>query len=125
MSSPRTTTRIDLPSLVLWAWDRDDDLRFLDSSDTAVAYLAATITLRGDGVFLAPRRNPLTLPKGTRRMAVAHVEAYRAEPAVLDAAQMGRFVDVLAALGASHDVLQVDFEALSSQRDFFIAALAA
>jgi hypothetical protein len=101
MSSPRDTTRINLPALVLWAWDRDDDLRFIDTRDTAVAYLAATVILRGDGVFLAPRHNPLQLPDGTVRVAVAHVESDRAEPAVLNAAQMRRFIDVLAALGSS------------------------
>jgi len=126
MSSPRDTTRINLPALVLWAWDRDDDLRFIDTRDTAVAYLAATVILRGDGVFLAPRHNPLQLPDGTVRVAVAHVESDRAEPAVLNAAQMRRFIDVLAALGSSapQQVLQVDFEALASQRAFFIEAVA-
>jgi hypothetical protein len=131
MAGDRTNTgragsRIELPPLVLWAWDRDDDLRFIDSRDTAVAYLAATVILRGDGVFLAPRHNPLALPGGTTRAAVIHVETDRAEPAVLNAAQARRFIDVLAALGSDlpHKVLQIDFEALSSQRAFFIEALA-
>jgi hypothetical protein len=30
MPSARVTARTDLPPLMLWAWDRDDDLRFLD-----------------------------------------------------------------------------------------------
>jgi hypothetical protein len=119
--------RIDLPPLVLWAWDRADDLRFLDVQDTAVAYLAATITLRGEDVLVQPRRNPLTLPEGTARVAVAHVETDRAAPPALNAAQLRRFVDVLAAIhgDASHHAFQVDFEALSSQRRFLIDALAA
>lgn len=126
MTSHHARARIDLPPLVLWAWDRDDDLRFLDTRYTAVAYLAATVILRGDGVFLAPRHNPLLLPEGTTRVAVAHVETDRAEPAVLSAAQMRRFVDLLAALGNDlpHQILQIDFEALASQRAFFIDALA-
>jgi hypothetical protein len=127
MSAGRAAgSRIDLPPLVLWAWDRDDDLRFLDSRDTAVAYLAATVILRGDAVFLTPRHNPLALPEGTTRVAVVHVETDRAEPAVLDATQLHRFIDVLEAVGAGlpHQGLQIDFEALSSQRAFFIDALA-
>jgi hypothetical protein len=127
MSAGRAAgSRIELPPLVLWAWDRDDDLRFIDSRDTAVAYLAATVIIRGDGVFLAPRHNPLALPEETTRVAVVHVETDRAEPAVLNAAQLRRFIDLIEALGASlpHQVLQMDFEALSSQRAFFIDALA-
>ena len=57
-------------------------------------------------------------------VAVAHVETERGEPPVLNAAQMHRFIDVLAALAGDvpHEVLQIDFEALSSQRAFFIEA---
>src|SRR3954471_2936111 len=63
MHSIRPGVAVDLPPLMLWAWDRDDDLRFLDIRDTGVAFLAATLTLRGEGVVLAPRRNPLALPE--------------------------------------------------------------
>src|SRR5215469_12371812 len=44
--SARTRMPVDMPPLVLWAWDRDDDLGFIDIRDTAVAYLAATVILR-------------------------------------------------------------------------------
>jgi hypothetical protein len=119
--------RIDLPPLVLWAWDRDDDLRFLDTRDTGVAFLAATLTLRGDGVVLTPRHNPLALPIGTSRVAVIHVDSDRAEPALLSAEELGRFVEALAVIGAEvpHRALQVDYEVLASQRTFLIDAIAA
>jgi hypothetical protein len=45
--SARTQMPFDMPPLVLWAWDRDDDLSFIGIRDTAVAYLAATVILRG------------------------------------------------------------------------------
>src|SRR4029079_17881342 len=60
--SARSRMPADMPALVLWAWDRDDDLSFIDTRDTAVAYLAATVILRGEGVFLSPRHNPLAAP---------------------------------------------------------------
>jgi hypothetical protein len=69
-----------MPPLVLWAWDRDDDFSFIDNRDTAVAYLAATLTLRGESVFLTPRHNPLSPPKGTRLVAVAHVALLTERP---------------------------------------------
>jgi len=74
----RATGHIGLPPLMLWAWDRDDDLRFVEAGETGVAYLAATLTLRGDAVDLAPRHNPLALPAGVSRVAVVHVESDRA-----------------------------------------------
>jgi len=127
MMATRAGIPLDLPPLMLWAWDRDDDLRFVDTSTTGVAYLAATLTLRGEGVVLTPRRNPLALPEGLSRVAVAHVETDRAEPPVLNAEQLRRFVAALAVVGdeVPHRVLQVDYEAVASGRAFFIDAIAA
>jgi hypothetical protein len=125
--APSARARLDLPPLMLWAWDRDDDLRMIDVRDTGVAFLAATVTLRGDGAVLVPRANPLALPEGTSRVAVVHVESDRAAPPTLSAEQLHGFVERLAAVGEEvpHRVLQVDYEATASQRDFFIDAIAA
>jgi hypothetical protein len=127
MASPHAGLRLDLPPLVLWAWDRDDDLRFVETSNTGVAFLAATLTLRGEDVVLTPRHNPLALPEGVRRVAVVHVETDRAAPPVLSGAQLRRFVATLALVSdeVSHRVLQVDYEAVASQRAFLIDAIAA
>ena len=118
---------VDTPALVLWAWDRDDDLSFIDIRDTAVAYLAATVVLRGESVFLTPRHHPLAAPKGTRLVAVAHVEIDRHEPPVVSDAQARDFAATLAALRENlpGEFLQIDFEARSSQRAFFVKAVAA
>jgi hypothetical protein len=123
----RASAGIDMPALMVWAWDRDDDLRFLNTGDTGVAYLAATVTLRGDGVYVTPRHNVLGLPEGARLAAALHVESDRAEPPALSKEMSRRFVDVLAALAGDfpHHMLQIDFEAVASQRAFFIDALAA
>jgi hypothetical protein len=62
-----------------------------------------------------------------RRVAVAHVETDRAEPPAMSGEQLRRFVEALAAVAdeVPHDVLQVDFEAVTSQRGFLIDAVAA
>ena len=125
--SARTRMPVDMPPLVLWAWDRDDDLSFIDIRDTAVAYLAATVILRGETVLLTPRHHPLAPPQGTRLIAVAHVEVDRYEPPVVSDAQALAFAETLAALREIRpgEFLQIDFEATSSQRDFFVKAVAA
>jgi hypothetical protein len=127
MMSARAGIGLDLPQLMLWAWDRDDDLRFIDAGDTGVAYLAATLTLRGEDVVLAARHNSLTLPPGVHRVAVVHVETDRAAPPVQSSAQLGRLVEAIAAVDEAvpHRVLQVDYEAPASQRAFLIDAIVA
>ena len=59
-----------MPPLVLWAWDRDDDLSFIDIRDTAVAYLAATVILRGE---TTPRHHQLAPPKETTKIEAAQI----------------------------------------------------
>ncbi len=94
MTSARAGVGLDLPQLMLWAWDRDDDLRFIDPADTGVAYLAATLTLRGEDVVLTARHNPLTLPpRRCAAVAVVHVETDHGVAPVQSSAQLGRFVE--------------------------------
>src|SRR5262245_59136825 len=97
--SARPMMPADMPPLVLWASDRDGDLRFIDIRHTAVAYLAATVILRGKSVFLTPRHHPLAPPKGTRLVALAHVEVDRHEPPIVSDAQARDLAATLAALG--------------------------
>lgn len=127
ISLARARAGVDLPPLMLWAWDHDDDLRTIDTGDTGVAFLAATLTLRGESATLVARHNPLALRPGVARAAVVHVESDRSEPPTLTAAQRQRFVDALASLAAEvpHHVLQIDYEAPASQRAFFASAMAA
>jgi hypothetical protein len=126
-TAARARIPVNMPPLVLWALDRDDDFSFIDTRDTAVAYLAATLTLRGETLFLTPRHNPLSPPKGTRLVAVAHVEIDRHEPPVVSDAQAREFAETLAALRENlpGEFLQIDFEARSSQRAFYVKAVAA
>jgi hypothetical protein len=126
-SSAHTGAGVALPPLMLWAWDRDDDLRMIDPGDTGVAYLAATLTLRGENVALVARHNPLALPKGVTSAAVVHVESDHGEAPTLGKGQRQHFVDAIAAVAAEvpHRVLQIDYEAPVSQRAFFLEAMAA
>jgi len=67
-----------LPGVVLWAWERPEDLRFLaGDSDVAVAFLAETIDLRGGRIDLVPRAQPLRTHPGTPLVGHPHRSAAR------------------------------------------------
>lgn len=104
--------------LVLWAWERPEDLRFLDPQKHSVAFLATTINLDDDLVSSRARLQPLRLPKGISLMAVARVEAHKPR---LTAAQRLRAAEVITALGSLPDIsaVQVDFDARESERAFY------
>jgi hypothetical protein len=107
------------PAVILWAWERPEDLRFIDPQTTSVAYLAKTINLRGDKVLVRPRLQPLQLAPGTSTVSVVRIEA--AEPS-LSNAQLQQTAREISALSVS-SVVQIDFDAKVSERNFYRSLL--
>jgi hypothetical protein len=109
------------PRVLLWAWERPEDLRFLDSRKVGVAFLASTITLLGDGIAVRPRSQPLQVSPGAALMAVARIETSPVETATLSANQRAKVVSTIEELVNLPGVrgVQVDFDALLSERDFY------
>lgn len=114
-----------LPATVLWAWERPEDLRFLDPRQAGVAYLAGTVTLRAGGVEVRPRLQPLHLPPGTKLLAVVRLESSRTEPPELSIEQRRQTAEAILHLTGRDGVLgtQIDFDAAVSERDFYRALL--
>jgi len=135
-----------LPHLILWAWERPEDLRSA-GRDVGVAFLAQTISVDGDRVHVRPRMQPLRVANDAVLVAVTRIEARaggsaKAGPYVqLDppdphslARDPGELrwtsPDVVAAAIAKTAALQrvagvqVDFDATASQRAFYRELLA-
>lgn len=110
-----------LPRVILWAWERPVDLRYIDPRETGVAFLARTIQLRRDEVVLRPRVQPLTLPAGTSVTAVARVDTDQKDKPDLSDAQANKLAAAIAEMAQLPNVasIQVDFDATRSERDFY------
>ncbi|MGZ8227951.1 MAG: hypothetical protein ACXWT3_15150 [Methylococcaceae bacterium] len=82
------------PPIILWAWERPEDLRFLDNQKFGVAFLAQTLQLQGDELVFAPRRQPLKVSPATRLIAVTRIEtdAKSLPPPTLSIAQSDEIV---------------------------------
>jgi hypothetical protein len=111
------------PPIVLWAWERPEDFRRLDSARFAVAFLAQTLVLKGDEVILKPRHQPLEVSADTRLMAVTRIESAKqtGERVALNDAQKDRVISlVMRTLELDKiDAIQIDFDAALSERDFY------
>ena len=110
--------RFALPGVVLWAWERAEDLRFLDPREAGVAFLAGTAVIRSDGsVLFRHRTQALAMPDGVVAIAVVRIEsvAFHSAPA------MGVLVGELRSVAAETGIrgLQVDFDARQSERGFY------
>lgn len=113
------------PQVVLWAWERPEDLRFLAGRRVGVAFLAATVKLSGGAVLTQRRRQPLLVDPATPVMAVVRVESVRGFKPALSKGQ--REAVVRAALDAARlprvAGVQIDGDAAASERPFFRAVL--
>ncbi len=107
--------------VVLWAWERPEDLSFVDPERTGIAFLAGTVRIAGDAVLLAPRHQPLKLPARAKPIAVVRIESdRRSSPA--PGAQVQRDVaSAILQLARSSDAqeVQIDFDARVSERAFY------
>jgi hypothetical protein len=110
-----------LPRVILWAWERPTDLRFINPRDVGVAFLARTIRLRANEVTVRPRLQPLNLPEGTRVIAVARVETDAINNPVLSEQQREKLTAAIAEMAKLPNVshIQVDFDATKSEREFY------
>src|SRR5689334_15597224 len=101
----------NFPMIVLWAWERPDDLSSIDPRTAGIAYLAKTFQLRGRDVAVHPRMQPLEMPAGAALMAVVRIEVSHQDPPELNDQQREQIAEETAALASTRGVtaLQIDF----------------
>jgi hypothetical protein len=121
-----TRNRFDengFPQQILWAWERPEDLEFLDSQQFAVAFLAQTLVLKNDEVEYSPRRQPLKAKPDTKLIAVTRIESQKqtGAPTVLSAKQRQELIELVLKTAELRNVsaIQIDFDAALSEREFY------
>jgi len=108
--------------VVLWAWERPESLEFIAPQETAVAVLIGTLHLAGNRVNASPRRQPLTVPKEAQTMAVIRIESDPQDPPRLSPEQSQQATAAMlgwATAAPGFSTLQIDFDAVVSERSFY------
>lgn len=117
---------LSLPDTVIWAWERPEDVSFVESRAVGVAALAATIRLReGDAIAEVPRLQPLVVRDDTSVMPVVRIESPPHGGPSLSTEQRVALVsaiDAVVPLASAH-TLQIDFDAKLSERSFYRSLL--
>lgn len=131
--------------ITVWAWERDEDLSYIEPSKISVAYFAGTIYVRGSSVRFRPRTQKLKLPKAANAFPVFRIESIRGdghmaaklgehsqnslvpsnEAAGFVAKTIASQVRKLARSGSpvNTELVQVDFDALEDERAFYKSLL--
>lgn len=104
------------PTIIPWAWERRESLRELNI--TEVAYLAGTLSSRNGRLELRPRMQPLFVSPSVRRDPVFRIETPRSSFTADEIADAVKSI-VRVAGHARATQVQIDFDATSSQRQFY------
>jgi hypothetical protein len=115
-----------IPKIILWAWERPEDLNFINTAETGVAVLALTAQLSGSETNIRPRLQPLNIPQGTFLIAVVRIETDRQSAPDLSVEQRGKVIASLLQVLRNPRVaaVQIDFDARESERRFYQELLA-
>ncbi len=115
------TYNTQIPPTILWAWEREEDLRFLNSDKIGVAFHAQTIFLQGDEVILKPRRQPLQVNENTYLIAVTRIETSKQNRPTLSDKQLTEINRLVLKTLQLKNIksLQIDFDAVVSERIFY------
>lgn len=97
--------------IVLWAWDRAEDLRFLKPDEAAVAGLLQTMYFRNGKVDVWRRRLPLLLPEGTELIRVTRFESDGSPLPTTEHVEQLYFFERI----RKRDPIQFDFDVRASQ----------
>jgi hypothetical protein len=112
-----------MPKKIIWAWERPEDLRFLDPKEFGVAFLAQTVFLEDDRIVPNRRRQPLEVSPGTYLIAVTRIETNKkgGKRPAFDAEMAGKVAALIRSTLDLSDVkgIQIDFDAASSERAFY------
>ncbi|HEY8560847.1 MAG TPA: hypothetical protein VIL74_10770 [Pyrinomonadaceae bacterium] len=115
----------EMPKKIVWAWERPEDLRFLDARQFGVAFLAQTLILQNDDVVFRPRRQPLELPEDIYLIAVTRIETFpeKSKRPALSAAQREKITNLIKKTLDLPNVkaIQTDFDVRLSERQFYRA----
>jgi hypothetical protein len=139
-----------LPNVAFWAWERPEDLRFLNQPNAGVAFLAKTIFLEttptnsladsSSPFVVRPRLQPLRITPGTPLIAVVRLEtppvprtSFSLQQNQSAAHSFPIFSDAQRALLASEiadlqstpgvSAVQIDFDAPASAHAFYASLL--
>jgi len=124
LSSKSAGDRDKSPRLVIWSWEHDDNLRFVDPKEAAVAFYAGTITLGRETATLQRRKNFLRLNEKTVSFPVFRIEPAHPTELISDAA-FERAAETIVEYLQQHPSreIQIDFDAGKRDREAYLKFL--
>jgi len=108
------------PKIIIWAWERPENLLFIDDKNIAVAFLAGSIIFKDLGVTMKPRLQPLIVNQKTSMIPVIRIDNLN-ENSQLSDDQFSKAFDFIIKTCSQNKIAgcQLDFDAKISERNFY------
>jgi hypothetical protein len=118
---PPSERLAQMPPIILWAWERPEDLRFINPREVGIAVLANTVQLAGADAHLRQRMQPMASSKDASVIAVTRIETSRENRPVLSIEQRDKIIAAVLQVTRNPRTVavQIDFDALESERGFY------
>ena len=112
-----------LPRIILWVWERPENLEFLNPQEFGIAFLAQTLTIKAGDVLFNPRHQPLKVPPDAKLIAVTRIESQKItrQPTELSDEVRRKLVERIRKTLELNNVsaIQVDFDVVPAERSFY------
>lgn len=107
--------------MVLWIWDKDTDLSYLNAEEYIIAPLMCTIYLQADGIRVEPRHHRFLAPASIQSIGVIRIESPRKYGFKLSEDHITQMVMIITGLLKKYNFseIQIDFDAARSERTFY------
>jgi hypothetical protein len=108
-------------NLVLWVWERPENLYFLTGEAITYAYLSGTATATDNGWVFKPRQQPLRVDKDAPKISVIRIEDKTQLTSLtsLPLTEITDFILTLCNPSSQSAGCQLDFDALEGQLDYY------
>lgn len=110
------------PLIVLWAWERPENLNFLKNTGDGVAFLAGSIEFKKNLIKTIPRLQPLSVDNRTPMTAVIRIDNIEHRHTNFTDKDFTTITDFVVRICSNNSKVthcQIDFDALESEREFY------
>jgi len=116
----KKSTKSNTP-IIIWVWERPENLYFLKEKNVTFAYLSGTVTKTNDVLVYYPRRQPLRIPDNSNTIAVIRIEdkSDKHEFNNQDLLDISEYIAKSCQEKETNLGCQIDFDAVESQTDFY------
>ena len=107
--------------IVLWVWERPENLYFINDKNISFAYLSGTVTKADKNLEYYSRRQPLRIPDKSNTISVIRIED-RSKDHIFEDKNLPEISDYIVKScieKTSNTACQIDFDATESQIEFY------